>query len=241
MLNRKPTRVNHWQGPRMTHLQGIGQMATLVLGNRNYSSWSLRGWLLVRQAGIAADEVVIPLRTPESAARITQHSPSGKVPVLIQGDVTVWDSLAIAEYCAEQAPDAGIWPVEAAARAMARSASAEMHSGYAALRGAWPMNLKRSGPPLAPTAEVAADIARIMALWSDCRARFGADGPFLFGAWSAADAMFAPVVSRLTSYAAPLDADTAAYCAAVMGHPLIQEWAAMAATETWNIDAVDAV
>lgn len=225
----------------MTHLQGIGHMATLVLGNRNYSSWSLRGWLLVRQAGIPADEVVIPLRTPESATLITRHSPSGKVPVLIQGDVTVWDSLAIAEYCAELAPDAGIWPIDAAARAMARSASAEMHSGFTALRGAWPMNLKRAGSPLAPAAEVAADIARIVALWSDCRARFGSGGPFLFGAWSAADAMFAPVVSRLTSYGAPLDADTAAYCTAVMGHPLMQEWAEMAAAETWNIDAVDAI
>ncbi len=216
-------------------------MTILVLGNRNYSSWSLRGWLLVRQAGIAADEVVIPLRTPETADLIRQHSPSGKVPVLVQGDVTVWDSLAIAEYCAELAPTAGIWPADMAARAMARSAAAEMHSGYAALRGAWPMNMKRSAPPLTATPDVAADIARIRALWSDCRARFGAGGPFLFGDWSAADAMFAPVVSRLVSYGAPLDADNAAYCAAVLDHPLMQEWAAMAATETWNIDAVDAV
>ncbi|MDF1721222.1 MAG: glutathione S-transferase family protein [Minwuia sp.] len=216
-------------------------MATLILGNRNYSSWSLRGWLLVRQAGIAADEVVIPLRTPESATLIAQHSPSAKVPVLIQGDVTVWDSLAIAEYCAEQAPDAGIWPADPAARAVARSASAEMHSGYAALRGAWPMNLKRKGPPLLPAADVAADIARIIALWSDCRARFGAGGAFLFGDWSAADAMFAPVVSRLTSYGAALDTDSSTYCAAVMAHPLMVEWSAMAAAETWNIAAVDAL
>lgn len=220
-------------------------MATLILGNRIYSSWSLRGWLLVRQAGLAAEEVVIPLRTPDTAAEIGKHSPSGKVPTLVVGDLTVWDSLAIAEYCAEQAPDAGIWPADAAARAVARSVSAEMHAGFQALRGAWPMNLKRKGPALAPDAAVAADIARISAIWADCRARFGtcssAGGPFLFGDWCAADAMFAPVVSRFVSYVAPLDPQATAYCAAVMNHPLMLEWSELATTETWVISDIDAL
>ena len=220
-------------------------MATLVLGNRIYSSWSLRGWLLVRQAGLAVEEIVVPLRTPETATGIGKHSPSGKVPALVVDGLTVWDSLAIAEYCAEQAPEAGLWPADAAARAVARSVSAEMHAGFQALRGAWPMNLKRKGPALAPDAAVAADIARISAIWADCRMRFGADqpggGPFLFGDWCAADAMYAPVVSRFVSYVAPLDPQATAYCAAVMNHPLMREWSEHAASETWTISDIDAL
>ncbi|MDF1735708.1 MAG: glutathione S-transferase family protein [Minwuia sp.] len=220
-------------------------MATLVLGNRIYSSWSLRGWLLVRQAGLAVEEIVIPLRTPETGSQIRQHSPSGKVPTLVVGDLTVWDSLAIAEFCAEQAPDAGLWPADAAARAVARSVSAEMHAGFQALRGAWPMNLKRQGPALAPDAAVVADIARISAIWADCRARFGTcsstGGPFLFGDWCAADAMFAPVVSRFVSYVAPLDPQATAYCTAVMNHPLMREWSELATAETWAISDIDAL
>lgn len=219
-------------------------MATLILGNRIYSSWSLRGWLLVRQAGLAVEEIVIPLRTPDTATEIAKHSPSGKVPTLVVGDLTVWDSLAIAEYCAEQAPDAGLWPANAAARAVARSVSAEMHAGFQALRGAWPMNLKRKGPTLAPDAAVAADIARISAIWADCRARFGhgrSGGPFLFGDWCAADAMYAPVVSRFVSYGAPLGPQATAYCTAVMNHPLMREWSESASTETWAISDIDAL
>lgn len=220
-------------------------MATLVLGNRIYSSWSLRGWLLVRQAGLAVEEIVIPLRTPETATEIGKHSPSGKVPALVVDGLTVWDSLAIAEYCAEQAPEAGLWPADAAARAMARSVSAEMHAGFQALRGAWPMNLKRKGPALAPDPAVAADIARISAIWADCRSRFVADrpggGPFLFGDWCAADAMYAPVVSRFVSYVAPLDPQATAYCAAVMNHPLMREWSEHATGETWAISDIDAL
>ena len=216
-------------------------MAKLVLGNRNYSSWSLRGWLLVRHAGLAAEEIVIPLRTPGTSDAIRRYSPSGKVPALVDGDLVVWDSLALAEYCAEQAPQAGLWPADATARAVARSVSAEMHSGFQALRGAWPMNLKRNGPAVAPTPDVAADIARISKVWAECRARFGAAGPFLFGGWSAVDAMYAPVVSRFTSYGAPLDPQARAYCGAVMDHPLMQEWAALAAAETWAIADIDAL
>lgn len=219
-------------------------MATLILGNRIYSSWSLRGWLLVRQAGLAVEEIVIPLRTPDTASEIGKHSPSGKVPTLVVGDLTVWDSLAIAEYCAEQAPDAGLWPADAAARAVARSVSAEMHAGFQALRGAWPMNLKRKGPALAPDVAVAADIARISAIWADCRARFSqgrSGGPFLFGDWCAADAMYAPVVSRFVSYGAPLDPQATAYCTAVMNHPLMHEWSESASTETWAISDIDAL
>lgn len=214
---------------------------TLVLGNRTYSSWSLRGWLLARQAGIDVDVVVIPLRTPGTAALIGQHSPSGKVPTLLDGDLAVWDSLAIAEYLAETAPDAGLWPADSVARAIARAVSAEMHSGFQALRGAWPMNLRRTGPALTPGEAVAADIARIVGLWRDCRQRFGHDGDFLFGQWCAADAFYAPVVTRLLGYGADLDIDSAAYCRAVMAHPWMREWVEDAAGEGWTIPDIDAV
>lgn len=213
----------------------------LIIGNRIYSSWSLRGWLLARQSGLDFDCEVVPLRQPDTAARIRARSPAGKVPALLDGDLVVWDSLAIAEYLVERAPEAGIWPADAAARAVARSVCAEMHSGFAALRQAWPMNLKRRGPALAPDEATAADIARIVALWTDCRDRFGAGGDFLFGAWSAADAFYAPVVSRFLSYEAALDASARAYCEAVWSHPCMVEWRAGAEGETWAIEAIDAL
>lgn len=213
----------------------------LIIGNRIYSSWSLRGWLLARQSGLDFDCEVVPLRQPDTAARIRAHSPSGKVPTLVDGDLAVWDSLAIAEYLAERAPQAGIWPADVTARAVARAVCAEMHSGFAALRQAWPMNLKRCGPALEPDAAVAADIDRVLSLWADCRGRFGAGGAFLFGAWSAADAFYAPVVSRFLSYAADMDPASRAYCEAVWSHPYMAQWRADAAGEVWAIEAIDAL
>lgn len=213
----------------------------LIIGNRIYSSWSLRGWLLARQSGIPIDTEVVPLRQPDTSDRIRAHAPAGKVPALIDGGLLVWDSLAIAEYLAERAPQAGIWPADPAARAMARAASAEMHAGFAALRQAWPMNLKRTGPALAPDAGVQGDIDRIATLWRDCRSRHDAGGDFLFGAWSATDAFYAPVVSRFRSYEAPLDRTCAAYCEAVWSHPFMAEWRADAEREPWAIEAIDAL
>ncbi|PJK29261.1 glutathione S-transferase family protein [Minwuia thermotolerans] len=211
----------------------------LIIGNRIYSSWSLRGWLLARQSGLEFDCEVVPLRQPDTAARIRARAPAGKVPALIDGGLVVWDSLAIAEYLAERAPEAGIWPAETAARAVARSACAEMHSGFAALRQAWPMNLKRRGPALAADEAAAADVERIVALWADCRDRFGDGGDYLFGAWSAADAFYAPVVSRFLSYEADIDAAARAYCEAVWSHPYMGEWRAAAESEIWAIEAID--
>ncbi|GAB4353832.1 MAG: glutathione S-transferase family protein [Kiloniellaceae bacterium] len=209
---------------------------TLILGNKTYSSWSLRGWLLARQAGIAFKEVVIPLRRPDTRAQILHYSPAGKVPTLLADGEAVWDSLAIAEYLAETYPAQGLWPSDPAARRLARCVAAEMHAGFAALRSALPMDLSKHHPghPISP--EVQADIARIEAIWRDCRGRFGKAGDFLFGAFSAADAFYAPVVTRFRTYDVTLDAVSEAYCEAVTGHPWMREWAADAAKETWVIE-----
>ena len=166
---------------------------TLVIGNRNYSSWSLRGWLMAKIAGIDFDEIVVPLDRPETSAAIRKHSPSGRVPVLRHGDVAVWESLAIAEYLNDIRPDAGLWPASVAARAHARAVSAEMHAGFAELRTHMPMDIRASHPGQGMTPEVRADIDRITGLWRDCRQRFAKmasrDDGFLFGTISAADAM----------------------------------------------------
>jgi glutathione S-transferase len=209
-------------------------MPTLFIANKLYSSWSLRPWLLLKQAGIAFDEVLIPLGQPDTRERILQHSPAGRVPVLRDGDVTVWDSLAIAEYAAERWPEARIWPKDRRARALARSISAEMHSGFQALRSACPMNLgKRFGAKDRGDA-VAKDVARIETMWRDARARFGGDGPFLFGAFSAADAMYAPVVTRFDTYSLPVAPDTRAYMDAILSLPAFGEWRAAALQEPWT-------
>ncbi|MDE1969601.1 MAG: glutathione S-transferase [Alphaproteobacteria bacterium] len=204
---------------------------TIYIGNKNYSSWSLRAWLMLKQAGVAFESEVIPLYAPGSKEKILRHSPSGKVPALRHGDVTVWDSLAIGEYLAEVFPKAQLWPAAPAARAYARSISAEMHSGFANLRRHLPMNMRRVVNPRPLTDEVKADVARIAALWRDCRQRFGAGGAFLFGGFGIADAMYAPVVSRLRSYAVPIDADAAAYCDAIERHAPYREWFAAAKDE----------
>ena len=189
---------------------------TLYIGNKNYSSWSLRGWLMVKASGIAFEEILIRLRQPNTKAEVLRHSPSGRVPVLVHGDVSIWESMAIGEYLAELFPDANLWPKNRAARAVARSVSTEMHAGFSALRNHFPMNVRSSFPNRASTPEVQADIDRITAIWHDCRTRFGKGGPFLFGQhFTNADAMYAPVVSRFRTYKVDLDAGAQAYCDAV--------------------------
>ena len=206
---------------------------TLVVGNKNYSSWSMRPWVALKGAGIAFDEVSIPLYTgPTDKARILAVTPSGKVPALVDGDVTVWDSLAIIEYAAEKFPDAKLWPVDSAARAHARSVCAEMHSSFQALRNECGMNLHRPvGPkPLSDAAK--ADIARIQAIWTDCRARYGHLGPYLFGLFGAADAMYAPVVHRFKTYAVAVDRVVADYMVVMEAEPAFAEWTRLGLAET---------
>ncbi|CBS88069.1 glutathione S-transferase family protein [Azospirillum lipoferum] len=211
---------------------------TLVMGNKAYSSWSLRPWLAIKQAGLAFAEIVIPLRQPDTAARIAEHSPSGRVPSLTHDGLTVWDSLAICEYVAELAPDAQLWPADRAARAVARAVSAEMHSGFVSLRSTMSMDLKRDRKGQGMTEATAADIARIEALWADARSRFGspAGGPFLFGAFTVADAMFAPVVTRLETYGVAVSPVSRAYMDAVLALPAMREWIAAANAEPWEFE-----
>ncbi len=210
---------------------------TLYIGNKNYSSWSLRGWLMAKAAGITFEEILIRLRQPNTKAEVLRHSPSGRVPALVHAGISVWESLAIGEYLAELFPDAQLWPRDRAARAVARSVSTEMHAGFSALRTHFPMNMRSSFPNRASTPEVQADIDRINAIWHDCRTRFGKDGPFLFGAaFGNADAMYAPVVSRFRTYKVELDAEAQAYCDAVWSFPPMQEWAAAAKNEPWVME-----
>jgi glutathione S-transferase len=211
----------------------------LVIGNRNYSSWSLRPWLAAAMAGASFDTIRIPLHQPDSQSRIRQYSAAGKVPVLVDGSHVVWDSLAICEYLAERFPEAGLWPSDAAARAVARSVACEMHAGFAALRRDLPMNIRldRAGHRWSPEAD--ADIARILALWSGLRARHDSGGAFLFGRFSIADAMYAPVVLRLRSYRVPVPGDVAAYMQSVLGLPPMQDWMAAALAEPERIDALE--
>ena len=216
---------------------------TVVIGNKNYSSWSLRGWLMARIANIDFDEIVIPLDRPETQAAIRKHSPSGRLPVLLHRGLAVWDSLAIAEYLNDMKPEAGLWPPSAAARAHARSISAEMHSSFPDLRNSMPMNIRASYPGMGMTTGTRADIERITSLWRDCRKRFAGafqkDDGFLFGAFGAADAMFAPVVTRFKTYGVTLDTDADAYCTAVLGHPAMKEWIDAAQHEPWLIDSYE--
>jgi glutathione S-transferase len=210
---------------------------TLVIGNKNYSSWSMRPWVALRAAGIAFTEVKIPLYTDAAdKQRILDVTPSGKVPALVDGGVTVWDSLAIIEYAAERFPDAGLWPKDRAARAHARSISAEMHSSFAALRRECGMNLHRPVRAVKLSADAEANVARVQELWTDCRARHGAGGPFLFGAFGGADAMYAPVVHRFRSYAIPVSEPVVAYMAAMQAQPAFRQWTEEALAETLIIE-----
>ena len=204
----------------------------LTIGNKNYSSWSMRPWFAMKVAGILFEETVISLNAPDFKERL-KLSGTGKVPVLAAGTVRVWESLAILEYLAETVPAAKLWPADAAARAHARAISNEMHAGFLPLRRQCPMNMWRPIKKMELNAEAAANVARIDAMWSDCRARFGAGGPFLFGTFTAADAMYAPVVSRVHTYAIEVGAASRAYVAAVMALPAWAEWTAAALKEEW--------
>ena len=206
---------------------------TLVIGNKNYSSWSFRPWIAMKVAGIAFDEQVISLDAPDFKTRVGRISGTGKVPALVDGEVHVWESLAILDYLAESFPKAGLWPADRAARAHARAVAAEMHAGFMAMRRECPMNMWRPVTPRELTPQALADARRIEAIWTDCRTRFGADGPFLFGSFGAADAMYAPVVSRFHTYAVEVSAPARAYMAAVMALPAWLEWRAAALQEPW--------
>jgi glutathione S-transferase len=208
---------------------------TLVVGNKNYSSWSLRGWLAARAAGVPFDEVLVRLSEPGAKEALLKHSPAGKVPVLKHGERTIWDSLAIIEYLAEIRPDAGLWPADPGARAHARSIAAEMHAGFSALRAHMPMNLRKSLPGKGRGRDVAEDIERICAIWADCRAHYGGLGPFLFGRFSAADVMYTPVATRFRTYAVELDDICQHYVDAVLGRPDFLEWHEAALEEPWVI------
>src|SRR3954468_1735677 len=222
-------------------LRGVGMGLTLVIGNKNYSSWSMRPWLALKAAGIAFNEVQIPLYTGEAdKQRILKFTGSGKVPALVDGDVTIWDSLAIIEYAAERFPAAKLWPRDAALRAHARSVSAEMHSGFAALRNECGMNLHRPVGGKAVSADARADIARIQESWSECRTRYGKGGPYLFGAFSGADAMYAPVVHRFRTYAIDVSEEVRNYMHTMMALPAFQEWTRAGLAETLVIEKFEA-
>ncbi len=203
----------------------------LVIGNKNYSSWSFRPWMVLKQAGIPFEEELISFNDPTFGARVRRVSPSGRVPVLVDGSLTVWDSLAIVEYLAEKFPDRRLWPANPAARAVARSLCAEMHSGFALLRSSLPMNFQVSLPGAGWNVKVQKEIDRMAAMWEDTRARFGASGSLLFGAFTIADAFFAPVVPRFTAYAVKLPPVAQAYAEALAALPAYQEWAVAARAE----------
>jgi glutathione S-transferase len=211
---------------------------TLVIGNKNYSSWSLRPWLLMKHLGVSFREHLIQLSVESTRGEIDKQGPSGRVPVLRDGELCVWDSLAICEYIAELKGSG--WPKDAKARAVARSVAAEMHSGFVNLRSQWPMNARarNRSTPMTPTLE--ADVKRIDDLWTDCRRRFGAGkGPWLFGEFSVADAMYAPVVLRFNTYGAQLSATAREYLNAVLEDRYVKEWMGAAEQEPWTIPGED--
>ena len=203
----------------------------LVIGNKNYSSWSMRPWVALTAFGIPFNEVRVLLDQPDTAARIAAYSGAGRVPVLVAGEMTIWDSLAICEYVAEQFPDLHLWPQDVAARAMARSVSAEMHSGFAGLRSAMSMNIRMHMPGRGRTPEAQGDIGRISEIWEECMSRFG-HHQFLFGEFSIADAYFAPVVMRFRTYGVSLAPALNAYCERVQAHPAVARWITEALAET---------
>jgi len=215
----------------------------LVIGNKNYSSWSMRPWLAMRASHIDFEEIFVPLYTDDKADkdRIVSFSRAGKVPVLIDGDVTIWDSLAIIEYLAERFPDAKLWPEDRAARAYARSISAEMHSGFVPLRSECPMNLHRPIGAVRLSADAEANVARIQNIWIECRERYGKSGPFLFGAFTAADAMFAPVVHRFRTFAIKLEGQAQAYMKTMVSLPAFAEWTQAGLAETFIIERVETI
>ena len=207
----------------------------LYIGNKVYSSWSLRPWIVMRAKGIAFDEQLIQLRADDTPHLIRKHSPSGKLPCLVDGDVTVWESLAILEYLADKFPDKGIWPKDVKARAHARAISSEMHASFQALRTHCPMTITQRFRARALPADVQANVNRISEIWNEARAKFGSKsgGPFLYGDFSAADGMYAPVVSRFHTYSIEVDAVCQSYMDAVQAHPAYEQWLAEAAAEPW--------
>jgi glutathione S-transferase len=215
---------------------------TLYIGNKAYSSWSLRGWLPLKLANATFEEVLIPFDSAGSSGgaprnkALAQFSPSGRVPALRHDDLVIWDSLAICEYVAELFPDAQLWPASPRARGVARSVSAEMHSGFSALRSQMNHNVRRAPTKRPPTTATAEEIARILQIWRDCRREYGADGPFLFGRTTIADVMYAPVVNRFVTYGVDVDESAAAYMATVRALPAMLEWNAAGERETWRIE-----
>jgi glutathione S-transferase len=214
---------------------------TLIIGNKNYSSWSFRPWIAMKVAGIGFDEVVISLDAADFKPRVSKISGTGKVPALDDNGIHVWESLAILEYLAERFPAAKLWPADPAARAHARAISSEMHAGFVPLRRACPMNMWRPVKKRELNEDTLANVRRIQALWGECRARHGAGGPFLFGPFSSADAMYAPVVARFHTYDVEVDAPARAYMDAVMALPAWAEWKQAALKEPWVLaeDEVD--
>jgi glutathione S-transferase len=211
----------------------------LIIGNKAYSSWSMRGWLAVKQSGLAFEEMTVPLFDAEWDERKREEDlapSSGKVPILWDGDAVIWDSLAIVEYLADKVGRERFWPKDDAARGMARSMVAEMHSGYLPLRRECPMNLRKVFEGVTIGDECRNDALRILQLWAEARARFGKEGPYLFGTFSAADVMFAPVVTRFVTYGFTLPGFASAYVEAMMAHPWLQEWYQAAADEQWVIE-----
>ncbi len=214
----------------------------LVIGNKNYSSWSMRPWLALRANNIAFEEIFIPLYTGDAdKERILSFTRSGKVPALIDGDITIWDSLSIIEYVAERFPETRLWPEDRASRAHARSISAEMHSGFAALRNECGMNLHRPVGAIPLSADARANVARIQQIWGECYERYGKLGPFLFGGFGAADAMFAPVVHRFRTFAIEVAPDARHYMDAMMALPAFQEWTRAGLAETLVIERFETV
>ena len=211
----------------------------LIIGNRAYSSWSMRGWLACRQSGLEFEELVVPMfdENWEKRREGGEFAPSlGKVPILWDGDSVIWDSLAIIECLADRVGSEKFWPADPAARGMARSMAAEMHSGFANLRRELPMNVRKSFPPIELSDEVREEIDRILQLWAQARARFGGTGDFLFGDWCAADIMYAPVVTRFITYGVPVPNFAAVYMKAVLSHPHVNEWIDKAQDEPWVIE-----
>jgi len=206
---------------------------TLVIGNKNYSSWSLRAWLFMKHVGVEFQEILVALDTADTRDQLDRYGPSGRVPVLRQGKLCVWDSLAICEYVEELSGKG--WPQAREARAVARSVCAEMHSGFTTLRSLWPMNARARNRRTAVTAALEADVERIDEIWNDCRVRFGGDGPWLFGEYSVADAMYAPVVLRFNTYGAHISQTARWYMASVLEDAALQEWLQAAKQEPWTI------
>lgn len=211
----------------------------LIIGNKAYSSWSLRGWLACKHAGLPFEEVVVPLYDQDWEKRREgdEFAPSsGKVPILWDGDIVVWDSLAIIEYLNDKTGGTRFWPEDMAARAMARSMAAEMHSSFAALRRKHSMNVRQIYVPQAPDEDVAHDLGRLVELWAEARSRYGGGGDFLFGEFGAADIMFAPVATRIVTYSLPVPRFAQAYVMALIKHPFMQDWIAAAQEEDWVIE-----